>query len=258
MQHDWILLVGHRLSELGLEGDPVQLGIALFALWAKGIPGAPPEGGWAGTKPGSPAWEWAYTISKARPSANVTLARAILHEVYSAEAEMQSESIPVLPHDRRQDGQPLHDPDLPEQLEPLPRRPKAGRPLLGLDPLVAIDGLAERGFKFPPGVLRDGELDTVHAFVTRSDEELEAEWGVTPAALWQRRSRLRKRMSELELLVEGGFMDAPTLVERLAYVEERVREHDRQLGLVPYAEAASAVETLIEDVQADDLEGDQG
>jgi len=245
---DWILRVGRWLTRHGFEGDPQALGVAYFVVCMKGIPGAPSGSVWAGAKPGSPAWEWAIGYSNLRHLPNETWGQALAREI--AAGEMRSEVIPILGHDRRKNRHtPLFDPDVPPSLEPRPRRPGAGRPLAGADPLIVIAALCERGYGFPPGLLRNGELEQVRAFLTRSAVELEAEWGVKPEALRKRRSRLRKRMSQIVYQVEGGRVEAPTIVERLAAVEERLAEHDRQLGLVRDEDAEAAVEAFLSDLE---------
>jgi hypothetical protein len=251
MRNDWILLVGQRLSELGAHGHPVQLGCAMLALWAKGVPGAPPESGWAGVEPGLPVRRWAEAFSGAKCYPTDTLHQALAREI--AAGEVRSESIPLLGHDRRRDGQPFLDPDVRVTVEPRPRRAKAGRPLAGPDPLVAIHGLFERGFEFPPGLLHEDDLEAVHAFLTRSDTELANEWGVTLVVVRKRRERLRKRMSQIISSTEGGFMDTPTLVEHVQDIDIRLREVERQVGLPEGGTRAATlvVEAFLEDVQAE-------
>jgi hypothetical protein len=251
----WIRRMGQWLSARGFEGDPVELGIAFFCVRMKLgalIEERHPGHGWA--KPGSLALQWAYAYSKAEHSPEETWGEALAKEIGYADAEARGEAIPVLRHDRRKNRRkPLHDPDVPRALEPVPVK-RRGRPLAGLDPLLLIHGLHERDFRFPAGLVTDEELEQVQAFATRSDEELQADWRVKPAALRKRRNRLRKRMSQISVLLEGGSVEAPTIIERLARVEERVREHDRQLGLVPDDEAEAAVESLLDEL-ADEQRG---
>jgi hypothetical protein len=196
---------------------PHALGAAFGVLLAK-----------LAAPPGSPAHRWAYTHSPVKHPITRTFEDAMLHELNAA-AYCPPDTLGPTYHDRR--GRPLDE---------------------GYDALVVVRALIERGVVFPPGLFREGDLRQLAAFTEHTDAELEAEWRVPNATVRKRRQRLRKRMVTILEVVRGGSVEAPTIIERLARVEERVREHDRQLGLVGNDEAAETVETLLSEIQEDD------
>jgi hypothetical protein len=206
----WLLRFGTWLSENGFEGHPHALGCAFFSLTMKGIgPNGPTVFGPA--KPGSLAHRWAYAYSPARHHPAIPFELALRHELNAA-AYVPPDTLGV-PTRQHGPGHPLD---------------------AGVDYLAVVRELIVRGFEFPPGLLREGELELVAAFNEKTDAELSVEWNVALTSVRKRRQRLRRHLEEvIQVVRELPVPEPPTVIERLAWVEERVREHDRELGLVP-------------------------
>jgi hypothetical protein len=270
----WLLRVGHWLLALdfeapGLTGEAAAqaLGAAWFAVRMKGIEGFPERSIWGGARRGSLGWKWGHAHSNAKHSVldnpGLTWGQMLTHELNAATAEPGAAVIPVLEHDRRKDGQVLIDPDLPKAVEPVYRKiRRRGHQLdAGVDYLAVVRELLARGFSFPPGCFRDGDLELVGAFSEKTDAELAAEEGVSPAAIRKRRERLRRRMSQtVKFIEEGAMHETTTLVQRVEDHEQRLRELERQVGVPEGGDKAAqaAVDSFLREVQEEQAEEEHG
>ena len=135
------------------------------------------------------------------------------------------------------------------------KRRARGRPLRKPDALVVAVEYRRRGIQIDR-FLNPAEREHFEAFASGASThaDLASHWNVKESGVRKRRERLRKKLTRIiENHKEAQMSEVPTLAERTADHEERIREIERQIGMPPDGDRAAeeAVELLLEDVEDD-------